>query len=100
MFDNNYNAELTIKKWAKIFMLCGYIIMGISAFAALIIIFVNAKGLWPFSLATLIGGLLSGFGLIFASHIVWGFGDIVGNLSKEDSKKTSNTKENNFLPEL
>ena len=101
MFDSNYNSELTIKKWAKVFMLCGYIVMGISAFAALIILFANAKGLWPFSLATLVGGLLSGVGLIFTSHIVWGFGDIVSNITKkESSSKASNKKGNNSLPEL
>ena len=101
MFDITYNSELTIKKWAKIFMFCSYVIMGVSAFAALIMIFANAKTLWPFSLTTLIGGSLTGAGLMFTSHFVWGFGDIIGNLSKKDNHTTSQiTRNNNSLPEL
>ena len=101
MFDSNYNCEITIKKWAKILMYFAYVIMGVSAFASLIIIFVNAKLLWSISLATLVGGVLFGFAMIFASHLTWGFGDIVGTLGTKDcTVKKSSKKDNNSLPEL
>ena len=101
MFDSNYNSELTLKKWAKIFMYLSYGLIGISIFSALIVLFVNAEDLWGVSLGILIGGLISAFPVMFLAHITYGFGTIVGNTAK-NAVKANNEKDNdeNALPEL
>ena len=101
MFESNYNSELTIKKWAKILMCFAYTIIAISIIVALIMLFKNAKVLWGIALGVLIGGLSVGFSTIFASHLTWGFGDIVGNVSKKSTNvQNVGIKNDSALPEL
>ncbi len=105
MFDNNYNSELAIKNGAKILMYCAYAIMGLFALGAIIMLFIDFKMLWTVSLAILVMGAVAGFSAILISHLVWGFGDVVGNVRKSASKPheekmKSSKKDENALPEL
>ena len=101
MFDKNFNAESSIKKWASGMLIGGKILMWCSVIAAFIVLCCDAEYLWWVSLIILGGGALIMLSTMFSATMIWGFGDVVGNIKKmtEDTTTQTNTIEED-LPEL
>lgn len=102
MFDKNFNAEKSIKKWANGINITGSVIMILSFIAAIVLLCVNIEYLWWISLIVLGGGGLVLLGTAFSSTMIWGYGDIVGRM-KSMSNNTEDPVEadtSDELPEL
>ena len=79
MFDKNYNSETFIKKTAYFMSVISKIFLAIDVLAAFIVFVIDVEDLWWIALIILGSGLLAfGFTILIA-HILFGFGDIVGN---------------------
>ena len=101
MFDQNYHSEKAIKKIARVTMSAGFILLGLAALAAFIILAINARYLWWISLIVLGGGLISLLASYIGANLLWGFGEIVGNSNRIAMGATSNADaEDAPLPEL
>lgn len=92
-FGNNYNSERSIKNLAKFLLACVYILWGLSAFVSLIILLVNIR-LWWISLSIVAGTVAASISTVIFSHLIWGFGEIVGNSKK---MTVGNETQNNNL---
>ena len=101
MFKKNFNAEAVIKTWAMIIKYASFIITGLSFLGAIIVLVSVPEHLWWISPIVLGGGVILFFPMLFFSHLVWGFGDIVGNTKKTAYGKESESSDNDtILPEL
>ena len=99
-FDNNYNSERTIKKWAKFLLSCVYILWGLSVAASLILLLVNIR-FWWISLTIIGSVIVISIPAIISSHLIWGFGEIVGNSKKMiGGNEAQNNSFDAALPEL
>ena len=78
----NFNAETSIKKWAIIIRTLGYTLMMLCTIAAFIVLAIDAQNLWWISLNILGVSGLTTLVSTFTSSLIWGFGDIVGNVKK------------------
>ena len=83
MFNKNFNAENSIKRWAKAIRIIGSILMGLCVIAAFIVFALDPEDTWWISLIILGGGILTILSSSFSSVLIWGFGDIVGNTKKQ-----------------
>ena len=81
MFEKNFNAEVSIKKWANIFRSLGYVFMALCGIAAIVVLCCDAD-LWWVSLVILGGGGLTLLATSLSSVMIWGFGEVVGNSKK------------------
>ena len=101
MFEKNFNAERSLKKWATILRVSGFCLMGICFLAALIVLCIDADWLWWISLTILGGGGLILLVTALFSSLIWGFGDVVGNTRRMTSGTALLTEKNNDkLPDL
>ena len=101
MFPENFNAEESIKKWARTILIAGIVFMVLCVLAAIVLLGIEAEDFWWISLIVVVDGLLTLFGASFLSTMVWGFGDVVGNTKRIASGTTA--AERNIeaeLPEL
>ena len=89
LFPENFNAEGSIKKWAKTILIAGIVFMVLCVLAAIVLLGVEAEDLWWIALIVLADGLLTLFGASFLSTMVWGFGDVVGNTKRIASGTTA-----------
>jgi hypothetical protein len=102
MLNKSFDSEKAIKTWAIIFYYAAKIIAGAAILTALILLMVDADDLWWASLVTLAGGAIVAASNVFFAHMIWGFGEIVGNTKKIASGSTES--KSNFtddtLPDL
>ena len=82
MFNENFNAETAIKKWAKLIMLIAYVFSGLCVLASFILLMIDAEYLWWISLILIGSAAITILSASFSSVMVWGFGDLVGNVKK------------------
>jgi hypothetical protein len=81
MFENNFNAEESIKKWAQIIANSGAVWLILCVLAGIIILCLD-EYLWWVSLIVLADGILTVILANFFAVMVWGFGDVVGNTKR------------------
>lgn len=82
MFGFNYNSEKTLKFWAKALKIIGIMTIISFSIAFFVLLGTIINYIWWLPFAVFYGGLIIGLILILTSHIVWGFGDIVGNVNR------------------
>ena len=101
MFQNGYNSEKAIKKWAVILRAVIFILLGLSFLAAIIVAAIDFEYLWWISLIILGGAGIIGASLLFASDIVYGFAEIVGSTKRMSGESSASIEEvGDTLPEL
>ena len=102
MFDKNFNAEKSIKKWAGAILIAGKVLMGLSALAAFIVLCIDAEFLWWVSLIILGGGGIMLISAMFSATMIWGFGDVVGNTKRISTGTVTEVEQDEDieLPEL
>ena len=83
MFKNDFNAEASIRFWAKFTRICVLIISIICAFLTPLLFASDFRSIGQTALAIGVGAFLLGFPI---SALMWGFADLVGN---SNSAKTS-----------
>lgn len=95
-------AEYSIKKWADAIKIIGIVFVCLSVLAAIIVGCSVDEDLVWISFAVLGFGGLVWLSTAFASIMVWGFGDIVGNLERISRDDTAPKTDNDEmrLPEL
>ena len=82
MFDKNYNSEKTLKKMAKVMALVAKIFFIIDCLTAFIVFCIDVEEFWWIAL-TILGGGLTVFGCtLFFAHLLYGFGELVGNTGR------------------
>ena len=92
MFDKNYNSEKTLKKMAKVMALIAKIFFIIDCLTAFIVFCIEVEELWWVAL-TILGGGLTVFGCtLFFAHLLYGFGEIVGNTKRTAMSMINNAK--------
>ena len=79
---NNYQSEKALKRWAKCIRYFAMIFMALATLGAIIVLAVDVSYLWWIALLVFVGGLAISFPALFASHLVWGFAEIVENVKK------------------
>lgn len=82
MFGEDFNAENSIRKWAKIIRTCGVVFAGLCALAALVLLSIEAYYYWWIALTCLGGGGLTLLSALFSSALIQGFADIVANTKR------------------
>ena len=101
MFDNNFNPETSLKKWAQIFRALSLCLMGLSFLAAIIVLGIDAEYLWWISLIILGSGGLIMLATYLSTAILWAFGDMVGNTRRIAYGSAAQPSGNDdVLPEL
>lgn len=97
---DNYNSEHSIKKCAKFISILVPISYGLAALAAVILMIIDTY-FWWISLIVVGGMLVLSIPAIISSHLIWGFGEIVGNTQKMVSDNAIPSKTfDSELPEL
>ena len=101
MFDKNFNAEKSIKKWAEAILIAGKVLMGLSALAAFIVLCIDVD-LGGVSLIILGGGGIMLISTMFSATMIWGFGDVVGNTKRISTGTVTEVEQDEDieLPEL
>ena len=101
MFQNGYNSENAIKKWATILRAVMFILLGVSFLAAFIVAAISFVYLWWISLIILGSAGIISASLLFASDIVYGFAEIVGSTKRMSGESSASIEEvSDALPEL
>lgn len=98
MFDENFNAENSLKKWASIFRVSGICLMALSFLSAFIMLCINARFLWWISLIVLASSGIMLLITTFYSSLIWGLGDMIGNTRRLASGTKLSTKQ--AIPKL
>ena len=99
MFDgNNYNCESSIKRFAKLFSTLTLVFLGLAVLAAVILLAIDTY-FWWISLIVFGGALVLTIPMSLSIHLLWGFGEIVGNTQKMVSGVKAAPAEE-ALPEL
>ena len=102
MFEANYSAEKSIKMWAKFFYYVAIALPILAMLTFFVFLCVDAEDLWWIGLIVVGGSLISAIAIIFSSHIIWGFSEIISGVRKMSrgiSAETEQTNESD-LPEL
>ena len=102
MLNKNFNSEKVIKTWAIIFYYAAKIIAIGSIFTAFILLVVDPDDLWWAALTIIGCGAVVAASNVFFAHMIWGFGDIVGNTKKIASGSTESKSSfaDDTLPDL
>ncbi|MBP3591960.1 MAG: hypothetical protein J6K14_05695 [Clostridia bacterium] len=102
MNQENYSAELAIKKWANIIHICAYLIIGLFTFAGFIMLCIDADDFWWMFFAFSAGGLILSLPAFVTSHCMNGLAEIVGNTKKMANGYgvATNNQSDDILPEL
>ena len=102
MFDKNFNAETSIKKWASIIRTIGIVFMVLCGLAAFIMLCYDFEVLWWVSLSLIAVGGITILCTSLSSVLIWGFGELVGSAKKNtnDAMDSDETSGEEALPEL
>lgn len=79
---NNYRSEMALKRWAKCIRYFAMIFMTLSTLGAIIVLAIDVDYLWWIALIVFLGGFIISLPTLFASHLTWGFAEIVENVKK------------------
>ena len=102
MFDKNFNAEASIKKWATGIKIAGKVLLGLCLFAAFVLL-VSSKYLQTVALIVAASGALTFLITSFSATMIWGFGELIGDtkrLSVNINNEQTKAEEIDELPEL
>ena len=102
MFGKGYNSEATIKGIAKVIFVIAPVLCIFCIIAAVIVLATGFSNLWWLSIVLFFGGLALMAILMASAHLVWGFGDIVGNVMRmsRGSIAASEDTAQDSLPDL
>ena len=90
MNKKNYSAENAIKKWAYFIHVCAYVWIALCSLAGFVMLCID-EYYWWMLFAFSGGGVITAFPMLAASHLMYGFGEILGNTKKMASGISSNT---------
>lgn len=94
-------TEVILKKWANVFSIAAVVLVGLSTLAALIVFGIDVEEFWWIALTIFAGGFISALPVLFLSHMVLGFAEIVESTKKiANGTKATNNIEIGELPEL
>ena len=91
---------MSIKKCAQFLLGSLYVLLGLSFAAAVIVLGVDID-LWLTALIIIVSGAVLSIPILISAHLIWGFGELVGNSKKMIGRKaTQNNISGDKLPEL
>ena len=102
MFDENFNAEKSIKAIASAIRVNSLILLVLSGFLAFILICIDADEFWWISLIIFGGSCLIAITVRIYSILLWAYGDITGNIKKiaNSSSDSSLSDDSDSFPEI
>jgi len=107
MCTSSFECEKSIKGWAKVINIIAGVFMGLCGLGAVILLCGDAEDFWWLALILLAVGGLSMLSAAIVSRLLWGFGDIVGNVQRISVKSSFGDAQNSTegidseeLPEL
>ena len=99
--NKKLNSENLIKNWATCIDILGKAILGLSLIAAIVLLCCDLEDLWWIALIVIGGGAVSMAAANFSAVMVWGFGDLVGDVRRISScENATQVNDVDDLPEL